>query len=204
MASISVLKYLKRKKSGRYETPVYIGAEQRFVGALRGTNNNNLEEQSILGFDCITTSYWEGTTFCEKKEFHDGTKTNEFYILESRIYNVASDSQFLNENIQFATDKIYFEQNGVLLTIESDEALFQNTESSNGTVAIPQKLGSNSASGISTIAEPLAEDDFRKTKEDILYYKNKSNTLIEVSSKVTYEKEVNGVTTTKSIVTNKL
>ena len=203
MASANVLKYLRRKKSGAYETPVYIGAEQRFVSALRGTNNNNLEEQSILGFDCITTSYWEGTTFCEKKEFHDGTKTNEFYILESRIYNVASDSQFLNENIQFATDKIYFEQNGVLLTIESNDAFFENAGSSSGTIAIPQKIGNNGASTISEI-ESLATEDFRKTREDILYYKNKNNTLIEVSIKTSYEKELNGVTTTKSIVTNKI
>lgn len=203
MASANVLKYLRRKKSGKYETPVYIGAEQRFISALRGTNNNNLEEQSILGFDCITTSYWEGTTFCEKKEFHDGTKTNEFYILESRIYNVASDSQFLNENIQFATDKIYFEQNGVLLTIESNDAFFENAGSSNGTIAIPQKIGNGGTSTISEI-ESLAAEDFRKTREDILYYKNKNNTLIEVSIKTSYEKELNGVTTTKSIVTNKI
>ena len=203
MASANVLKYLKRKKSGKYEAPVYIGAEQRFVGALRGTNNNNLEEQNILGFDCITTSYWEGTTFCEKREFHDGTKTNEFYILESRSYNVASDSQFLNENIQFATDKIYFEQNGVLLTIESNEALFENIEGQSGAIAIPQKLGNGRVSGAATIAEPLS-DDFRKTREDILYYKNKQNTLIEVSIKTTYEKELDGVTTTKSIVSSKL
>ena len=54
MASANVLKYFKRKKSGNYEEPVYIGAEQRFVSALRGTNNHNLEEQSILGHDCIT------------------------------------------------------------------------------------------------------------------------------------------------------
>ncbi|MBQ8206350.1 MAG: hypothetical protein IJZ77_02715 [Bacilli bacterium] len=197
MASINILKYLKRKKSGSYETPIYIGAEQRFISALRGTNNNNLEEQSILGLDCITTSYWEGTTFYERKEFHNGTKTNGFYILESRFYNAAADSQFLENMVQFSTDQIYFAENDTLLVIESDEAEF---ESQTNTVSIPQAINKDDSSNL----PETDEDEFRKSREDVLYYKNASNTLIEVSMKTTWEKEADGVTTTKSIIENKL
>ena len=192
MASANILKYLKRKKSGAYEAPVYIGAEQRFVGAVRGTNNNNLEEQSILGLDCITTSYWDGTVYIEKKEFHNGTKANEFYILESKVYNAAPDAGFVEGSVQFSTDAIYFDNEYIVATANSNATIVD------GVFTISQ----GGMSTISTIDE--IDEDFKRIREDILFYKNKQNIKIEVSVRTVYEKEVNGITTTKVLIENKL
>ena len=54
-----VVRYLRKKTNGGYtEAPTYLGSEQKFVGALRNSNDNNLEEQFLLGTDCLTTE-WE-------------------------------------------------------------------------------------------------------------------------------------------------
>ena len=192
MASANILKYFKRKKSGVYEAPVYIGAEQRFVGALRGTNNNNLEEQSILGLDCITTAYWNESIYIEHKEFHDGTKPNEYYILESKIYNALPDAGFTEETVQFATDLLYFENEYLMVKPEA------NASFTNDTFIISQ-------SGLNVVATiDEIDEDFKLIREDSLFYKNNKNALITVSTKMTYEKEVNGITTTKVLINNKL
>ena len=52
-----VIRYLRRKSSSGFESPTYLGAEQRFVGALRNSSVNNLEEQYILGTDTYIETY---------------------------------------------------------------------------------------------------------------------------------------------------
>lgn len=193
MASTNILRYLRRKMSGSYEEPVYIGAEQRFVGALRGSNNNNLEEQNLLGLDCITTSEWIGTTLHEYKEFRNSDRTTEYYILDSRSYGAASDVQFISNFIQIATSNMTFD--GTAFLIASDDADFID---GNTTLSLFADLKEESDDAL------LDKDGFRKVKEEVLFYKNKSGTLIEVSTKITKEKEVDGVTTTKSYIESKL
>lgn len=192
MASANILKYLKRKKSGAYEAPVYIGAEQRFVGALRGSNNNNLEEQSILGLDCITTSYWQDTVYIEKKEFHDGTRSNGFYILESRVYNASANAGFVEDSVQFVTDSIYFDNEYIVADANANAFIVGDIFT----------ITQGNINAVATIDE--IDEDFKRIREDILFYKNDKNILIEVSIKTTYEKEVNGVKTTKVLIVNKL
>lgn len=54
----NVIRYIKQKSSSGFnEPPVYLGAEQRFIGALRNSGVNNLEEQYILGTDTYTERY---------------------------------------------------------------------------------------------------------------------------------------------------
>lgn len=192
MASVNILKYLKRKKSGTYESPVYIGTDQRFITAIRGTSNNNLEEQNLLGLDCIKTSYWENTTLCTRTEFRSESKTNEFYFLETREYNAAANGQIFGDTVQFDTDLIYFEN--VDVVIESDKSYFEGEA-----VVIPSDL-----QNAEVITLSLEDEGFKKTREDHLYYRNKNNVDIEVSIKTTYKKEENGITTVKSIITNQL
>ena len=65
-----VVRYLRKKTNGGYtEAPTYLGSEQKFVGALRNSNDNNLEEQFLLGTDCLTTE-WEdnGNSYIRKEE----------------------------------------------------------------------------------------------------------------------------------------
>lgn len=193
MASANILKYLKRKVSGSYETPVYIGAEQRFVTALRGSKNNNLEEQSILGLECIETSHWEGTVLYERKEFHDGSRVNDYYILESKNYRAGTEIRFINNLIQIVSDTFSFD--GTTFLIQNDSANFIDN---NTTLSLPANLNEGLDEDL------IDEEGFIKTKEEILYYKNKNDIIIEVAIKITKEKELDGVTTIKSYIENKL
>ena len=63
-----VLRYLRRKDSSGFEPITWLGSEQRFVGALRNSGVNNLEEQYVLGTDTYTVSYTdsEGNDIIEK------------------------------------------------------------------------------------------------------------------------------------------
>ena len=73
MASKNVIKFLMTKGADGFSTPSYLGAEQYFVSALRGSKNNNLEEQYLMGVDCITTSWptAEGVDRITKEYYND-------------------------------------------------------------------------------------------------------------------------------------
>ena len=91
----NVIKQIQKKNDDNsFSSPINLGADQRFVGALRQSNNDNLEEQSILGLDCVTTESWndDRTEHTIRKEFHDGTKSNNYYILTTVIKNEVNDS----------------------------------------------------------------------------------------------------------------
>ena len=197
MASAKILKFLKRKTdSGTYGEDIYLGAEQKFVSALRGTHNNNLEEQSILGMDCIITSKWDERTYIEIREFRTEDVLTGYYILESKVLNTAADSSFRGSEVFFTTDLINFV--GDALLIQSDEAVFDSIRQS---VIIPQNLGNNTS--IISEDDNLTEDGFKMTRIDTLFFQG-SNGKVEISQKTTYEKKTDDITVTKSVITNKL
>ena len=95
----SVIKQILQKNGNNFSSPINLGADQRYVGPLRQSNNDNLEEQTLLGVDCVTTESWNGTTHIIKKEFHDGTQTTDFYILTTEIYDDNIDSYVSNQDL---------------------------------------------------------------------------------------------------------
>lgn len=196
MATVNVLKYLKRKKSGKYDDPVvYIGAEQRFVSPMRGSNNNNLEEQNILGVDFIATSHWDanGTTLITRQEFRNDATVSEYYVLEIYKYNApGGGGEFTDNELILNSNKIYFKDIGMV--IEDDQAEFQNG-TINNQVIIPVE-GQNDSGTIN----PSEQSGYIKTEEEFLYYINKSGTKILISSKALYKKEENGTTYIKSVI----
>ena len=77
-----VIKQIKTKNNDSFSSPIFLGAEQRFVGALRGnTGVDNLEEQYIIGVDCITTEEWNGTDHIVIKEFRNSEQSTDYYKL---------------------------------------------------------------------------------------------------------------------------
>ena len=88
MSSSEVIKFLRRKTITGFDEPIsYLGAEQRFVGPLRNSNNNNLEEQFLIGSDCYTESYIDpdtGDTII-KKEYHTNNAVNpvNYYYIQT-------------------------------------------------------------------------------------------------------------------------
>ena len=86
----NVINCIKTKTENGYEQDTYFGTEQRFIKALLNSNNKNLEEQMILGTDCITIE-WTGTdpdtglaTYYITKKFYSGNPPiNGYFILFS-------------------------------------------------------------------------------------------------------------------------
>lgn len=66
-----VIRYLRQKTDSGYEGLTFLGAEQRYVNALRNSGVNNLEEQYLLGTDTYTEIYTDadGNEITEKS-FH--------------------------------------------------------------------------------------------------------------------------------------
>lgn len=105
MATLNVIKSVQQKDSqGSYNSPVFFGAEQRFVGALRQSNNNNLEEQSILGLDCITTEFVnDDYVRIIKKEYRNANVESDYYILDIEVYDDTGSS---NAYVDDASDTL--------------------------------------------------------------------------------------------------
>ena len=90
-----VIKYLRRKEDGSLNSPIsWLGAEQCFVGALRGSNLNNLEEQSLLGPDTYTLFYKDANDneiiekhYCATNTSSVADKKN-YYKVISTIYKI--------------------------------------------------------------------------------------------------------------------
>lgn len=83
----NIIKSLQVKKARGFYAPVFLGTDPYLVGAIRGTSLNNLEEEMILGMDCITTS-WEENNGTKKsiKEFRREDIHQNYYRIESSFY----------------------------------------------------------------------------------------------------------------------
>ena len=101
-----VIRYLKRKSSNSFESPTYLGAEQRFVGALRNSSVNNLEEQYILGTDTYIETYVDAqgnkiveTSYHINDAIHSLT---DYYKIISTTYT----NGIINEDFFFDNDSL--------------------------------------------------------------------------------------------------
>lgn len=104
--TMDIVKFFRRKSADGFTEPItYLGAEQRFVGALPNSNNNNLEEQFLLGTDTYTEAYLniEGNQVIEKSFKKDGETTN-YYKLVTIIY---SEENQKNTDFYFDNDIVY-------------------------------------------------------------------------------------------------
>lgn len=110
---VNVIKKLCKKSEQGFSSPIYLGAEQRFVDALRGTNINNLEEQYIIGVDCITTEYWQtsdkGEEHVIEKIFTDGIQSNsKYYKLVIIEYTDVINAEITHEVVT-RVEKLYYD-----------------------------------------------------------------------------------------------
>lgn len=115
-----VIRYLRRKGSDGFSEPVsYLGAEQRFVGALRNSGLNNLEEQYILGTDTYTETYLDkdGNQIVEKSyHINDSTHSlTDYYKLVTKTYKDGT----MNEDF-------FFDGDTVKLPDDTNEVIFGN------------------------------------------------------------------------------
>lgn len=133
----TIVTEIRRKTSGVFETPVKIGAEQRFVKALLNSHNNNLEEQSILGLDCLTATWVDNDITYTTKKFFNGDlssiSNDGYYILFEEDYSNSSETAeyfFKNGGLflpEYAVGKAYFGPSKSLLLDDEDIYLFDGT-----------------------------------------------------------------------------
>ena len=96
----NVISKLSKKSSTGFDTPYPIGTDAKYISGVRGTHVNNIEEQFLIGFDCITTTeiLEDGTEFVIQ-EFRDDTVTQEYYIIETHNFaNFDAAKHFLKKN----------------------------------------------------------------------------------------------------------
>ena len=175
----NVVKYFRKKLSdsgnSAYEAPTYIGAEQRFVSALRNSVNNNLEEQYLLGSDC-ETSIWqdEDKNYSMWKEYYVKSANPKpedkygSYRVESVIYQgnyENSDYYFTNTKLMCTSSDGSFNENVFILDNSNSDNVYTFDDEKNQLRILP--------AGMEII------------RKDILKFIDHEGKVVEISTKVT-------------------
>ena len=124
-----VVRYFRRKGNTGFDEPItFLGAEQRYVNALRNSSINNLEEQYVLGTDTYTEVYTdEDDNIVVEKSFHvnsdaDPAIYSDYYKVVTTVYkDTISDKDF------------YFSGNELIMPDDINKIIFGN-----GSVEYPE------------------------------------------------------------------
>lgn len=189
-SEVQIISMLKQKSDSGDFNPLYLGPEQRYVGALRKSNNNNIEEQLLLGVDRIITSWNEGDTIREHIEFRDNEDPDEtgYYILDRWIYGEASEIEEEDiDNDAFIKDNTLMFNTG---TVQQNDDKLEDLKN-DGFMVI-----NNDENSL------LLSSTFILLK-DVLKFKQSNGDILNVSQKITTKKYGNdGKDITKEIITN--
>lgn len=116
-----VVRYFRQKGSTGYEPITFLGAEQRYVNALRNSGINNLEEQYILGTDTYTEVYSdEDDNIIIEKSFH--INSNDESAIYSDYYKVKT--TVYKDNI--SDRDFYFSGNELIMPDDINKVIFGN------------------------------------------------------------------------------
>lgn len=185
-----IISMLKQKSDNGDFNPLYLGPEQRYIGALRKSNNNNIEEQLLLGVDRIITSWNEGDTIREHIEFRDNEDPDEtgYYILDRWIYGETSEIEEEDiDNDAFIKDNTLMFNTG---TVQQNDDKLEDLKN-DGFMVI-----NNDENSL------LLSSTFILLK-DVLKFKQSNGDILNVSQKITTKKYDNdGKSITKEIITN--
>lgn len=189
-SEVQIISMLKQKSDSGDFNPLYLGPEQRYVGALRKSNNNNIEEQLLLGVDRIITSWNEGDTIREHIEFRDNEDPDEtgYYILDRWIYGEASEIEEEDiDNDAFIKDNTLMFNTG---TVQQNDDKLEDLKN-DGFMVI-----NNDENSL------LLSSTFILLK-DVLKFKQSNGDILNVSQKITTKKYDNdGKSIIKEIITN--
>lgn len=185
-----IISMLRQKSDNGNFSPLYLGPEQRYVGALRKSNNNNIEEQLLLGVDRIITSWNEGDTIREHIEFRDNEDPDEtgYYILDRWIYGETSEIEEEDiDNDAFIKDNTLMFNTGIVQ--QNDDKL--------------EDLKNDGFMVINNDENSLLLSSTFILRRDMLRFKQSNGNILAVSGKITMKKYGNdGKDITKEIITN--
>jgi hypothetical protein len=182
-----IISMLRQKSDNGNFSPLYLGPEQRYIGALRKSNNNNIEEQLLLGVDRIITSWNEDNVKREHIEFRDNENPNEtgYYILDSYIYGETSEAGNISDAI-----------------IEGNALIF-NAGAVRLNDNILEDLRNDGFMTIDDDENSLLLSSTFILRRDMLRFKQSNGNILAVSGKITMKKYGNdGKDITKEIITN--
>ena len=196
----NVISKLSKKSSTGFDTPYPIGTDAKYISGVRGTHVNNIEEQFLIGFDCITTTeiLEDGTEFVVQ-EFRDDTVTQEYYIIET--HNFAN----------FETAKHFLKKNALYLPGELTDNKFTSDDQPAGAgsvtfVGVNTEVYSFSADGSTLQIIAQQRTDAPVVSLSVLKYQSKIGTdPIDVAEKILYAAEdISGKVVQKQIIKNLL
>ena len=196
----NVISKLSKKSSTGFDTPYPIGTDAKYISGVRGTHVNNIEEQFLIGFDCITTTkiLEDGTEFVVQ-EFRDDTVTQEYYIIET--HNFAN----------FEKAKHFLKKNALYLPGDLKDNKFTSDDQPAGAgsvtfVGANTEVYSFSADGSTLQIIAQQRTDAPVVSLSVLKYQSKIGTdPIDVAEKILYAAEdISGKVVQKQIIKNLL
>lgn len=196
----NVISKLSKKNSTGFDVPYPIGTDAKYISGVRGTHVNNIEEQFLIGFDCITTTeiLEDGTEFVVQ-EFRDDTVTQEYYIIET--HNFAN----------FETAKHFLKKNALYLPGDLADNKFTSDDQPTGAgsvtfVGVNTEVYSFSADGSTLQIIAQQRTDAPVVSLSVLKYQSKIGTdPIDVAEKILYAAEdISGKVVQKQIIKNLL
>ena len=196
----NVISKLSKKSSIGFDTPYPIGTDAKYISGVRGTHVNNIEEQFLIGFDCITTTeiLEDGTEFVVQ-EFRDDTVTQEYYIIET--HNFAN----------FETAKHFLKKNALYLPGDLADHKFTSDEQPTGAssvsfVGIDTSVYSFSDDGSTLQIIAQQKTDAPVVSLSVLKYQSIIGTApVDVAEKILYAAEdISGKVVQKQIIKNLL
>ena len=116
-----VIRKLKQKTPDGFSKDIHLGALPQYVGALRQSNVRNLEEQYILGVNCITTEYFGKGL--ENFPVPDSVNPERVVIKEFRGENV--DKDYYKLTVYFfdkQSEAISFDNNQLILDNDNNNS----------------------------------------------------------------------------------
>ena len=196
----NVISKLSKKNSTGFDVPYPIGTDAKYISGVRGTHVNNIEEQFLIGFDCITTTeiLEDGTEFVVQ-EFRDDTVTQEYYIIETHNFaNFEAAKHFLKKNALYLPGDLADNK------FTSDD---QPAEAGSVTfVGVNTEVYSFSADGSTLQIIAQQRTDAPVVSLSVLKYQSKIGTdPIDVAEKILYAAEdISGKVVQKQIIKNLL
>ena len=176
-----VLRYIRRKGASGFEPVTWLGSEQRFVGALRNSGINNLEEQYVLGTDTYTVTYKDENDNDIIEKSYCVTPSNslegvtDYYKVISTIYNNPDP----NEDYKFEGDSLVFSN-------KMNDVAFGDGSSDYPSLESLYLLNNSTFKFIGDTLD-IVPSTFTTIRKDELYYIQSDGTELLVLTKLTGE-----------------
>ena len=177
-----VLRYIRRKGASGFEPVTWLGSEQRFVGALRNSGINNLEEQYVLGTDTYTVTYKDenNNDIIEKSYCVTPSNTTEGVTDYYKVITTIYENPDPKEDYKFEGESLVFSN-------EMNDVVFGDGSSDYPSLKTLYLLNDDTFKFINSTLD-IVPSTFTTIRKDELYYIQTDGTPLLVLTKLTGER----------------